>query len=1445
MLRMLSRPPTLSSPSESIVSCLTKLREFTLSKPTAFSQVTRQQIVDAQPNDSSIATTLYFSAYSLWRYFTSAGDLTVLACCADASLMSFSLAREPSHKRNALLLWLMSKAPEIIPIADLRDLTNEVSEICTLEQYACDELRVTTMLLQAHVGVVKSANTSGETGSSDTLLRRNQSFLQELHNHYKERTIYLSDSRTSDEQNAWSFLLGLFPVAETSVQTRSTLGILQKGDLAKAIQAGVHGAVYSYVDRNYQEIQRDLQARLAVKFAPEDALYPEGTVFTLHSQERAQMHPTFARAVQCLRDSHFDEAEALFSRLSREVEGTARDICKNYQAFALGRQGELADARGLLRSLTDARFQYPSAYWNYACFAPSDQPDLQMRAVRNGIESCPHPIILRGLVSLALLLDDRAVLKRWLPVLTLSEALLLSFYLDHDDFSVDERESAIVRLNYYRRNGEPSVPDPLVETTPGKSINEFMNEMLERSQQGAFEFWLQCRPARIAKTLSHLSITSDFFQRTGRLSEALTAFGREIKARINRLERGREDRSLSFETKRRAEQWLITSMTPQLREAGSDIFRMIKLFDGSNTRYRIMPDLRRIREYFDKDGSSSPAPEFTPAVKKDSGPTAPPRVVAGEAKSLTGLRPSPSLDLVLASMGAELYHNLRDSRSIPQHRLNFVRIGEALDSHGHHATSKALSTLVSAWNECVTSAEREEREKAFTHCLEAFGELEKGAREELDGKCLASIRQLLEACRNVNRSLSRQLELLPHLGVTAVELGDIIIDTSADQTSFSVRVNSDQAHPVRIVGATATADNGKVAAILRDPVTELPVLVSQSTPAIITFGVDAPGELNDLTGVDIGITYEFAGEQIKATPILLRATLRQSEQVSIDSPFIHGRKIDRTEVAEHFCGRAAEQAAILEAISNSQRPKICYVEGIRRAGKSSLLESIDYVIGRDKLPLIPVAISCASIGMKQHVGLLILDVLEAILSKVNYHGTPPTREECLEDPERALRIFLRHAADQSDGRRLVIILDDLQVVEEILFALRSSNPVVFLGFVGFLNFIWQDARPGARVAWALAGHRALRQLQVRLPEVLLWNALKKIEVKFLELAVVAEVVRTPLRPLRIDVPDETVERIYLLTAGYPEVVQIMTEKMLLSAGKEHRTTLVPYDAIAAAHAIAESVSFENTWYPRAQLSDGQKSLLTAFVNAVPLGGKIEAFKLVRQRAITPEVEEDVQDLVHRQILDKTADGIVSIKAYVLELWLRGELAREDLGKMSGSVAIFVDVANLTRGSGAALIDSYDGTTVQIADVLRAIERFANSQSPAPRGPRWAVNYPQGSPAVAACNAQGYQIKNIPPELYRKATKDKKKQGADDIVLREQIAETEQDWPRVNNYIIVTGDIDYSLTIKRLLGNGKSVRVFSWRSGKSSTYDVLATSEPKKFTCQALEDLLAQTYETAS
>jgi hypothetical protein len=1036
-------------------------------------------------------------------------------------------------------------------------------------------------------------------------------------------------------------------------------------------------------------------------------------------------------------------------------------------------------------------------------------------------------------VSHALFREDQALLRRWLPCLTLAEALLLAYYFDYELMDSEARDEAIVRLNSYRKIGEPSEPDPTADSLSLKTVESFMNDLLDRKQPAVFQFWLNCRPPRAQKSVNHWVCKADFLQRTGQRKEALEAFRNEVRARLARLEQG-PWRNLFKETQQRADQWLNQTMTPQLRESGGDIYNMLKEFDKSHpsSKWKVTPDQKKFKDFFDR--GEEERSKQTNAIPVSG--AAKPIATTTTARPLAPPVTTVTLDAVLARVGGECYQRFRDVKDIGQVRTSLAELERAFTSASHTRAADTLRNLVSAWDACLVPASEETRRTLMERCKNALGTFEEAIRRELATSQQNVAVQLLNAFRNVHRSVSRSFGFLPALTAKPVE-GEVITLDSLAGTAFAVRVVSAPTSPsVRILGAEAMLDDEVTRFRVRDKLSDLPTFVSPERGAVLTFEAERPLQLTDHRSARIDLTYEYSGDSITAKPTSVTLAPMPCPRLPDESPFIYNRKIEKHEIRGHFFGREHEQEEILDAVSDGQRPKLRYLEGIRRSGKSSLLESVRYEISRLSLPLVPVSWNVSSSGLMDHVGKVIFDLLDAICKEVeiaNLGLVPPDEARCCTNPLQEFRKFVEETGRRLLGKRLVILLDDLHVLVNTAETCRDSNPGLSRGIVGFLNLIWESARPGAVMSWVLAGQRTKGYYQSLPLDVLLWTALRELQIDFLDESTVAAILRGALEESNVLIPDETVEWVHRLSAGYPEVVQMLGEAMFNRARSERRFILTPSDAQDAAEKVASWHSFDGTWYPRGELSAYQKYLLVEFVRTVPVGGRIEAFRLARGNQVTSELNESIKDLVGRHIVDLGNDGLIGIKAYILDIWLHRELLKEKPAEL-GSSSIFLDVANLTGGTGSPVVKLPDGKVVQLADVMDRIEGYALSKSPIPPYPKWVINYPSGCPAVLVCSVKEYQVQNIPDSIYRKASRDKK--GADDIVLQQKISDVEQDYPNLRHFVIVTGDTDYSLAVHRLLQHGKQVHILGWERSVSHDYSILAERHPSLLTVTRLESL---------
>lgn len=1407
--------------TQELQRCLIDLMACSNSPDSPVSGRTATQLSRLNPASSfkTAGPILSYAARDLWIAYSTHGDQTFLDLVNRVSLFLYNGAvfwgAEKWIFSSILHLWMNAQLPTLVRTCDLHDILEDAANLYAFANCTPSDLKLRQGIIEAHAGVCHNLDIEGDKDARESLLRDNAAQLRRIHEEYQQKAV---GRPSEDEVNAWDYLsVGSEDLAPSSATT-----ILMDPGFRDVIRRGSHEGTYDFVSVHMDDIRKVLSERLGARISPDHVMMPEGVIFNTRGEKRFQLDPRFVEGRERLANNDYPRASSIFERLADRLDGHPREIGRNFQAYALAKQDELLLARGLLRDLSRSRFKYPSAHWNLACCIPSEQMDQQLEALAIGLECSPHQRILNGAVYLALLLDDQR-LQKWLPMLTLTEALLVLYQLQWEEMDNEARDAALIRIGLYTRHGEPTLPDPTDDRLSRGEVSNFINALLEGHQEDALEFWLRCREPIAYNRFDYWELRTDFLERTGRRADAVQAFRNELRCRLSFINRGRQiNPAIINVTRNRSEQWLRQCMNPDLRSYGHNLFNMLTTFELQN-RTQLLPRDKRIHIYY---------------------------------QGVETLAPHPlDINALLARVGATCQARLHEVLDLVHVSEQLSDLIAGLRAYGRQASANALERLLDEWKRSDKHTKKEDRKTALANAQSAYAEFQGNLQRDLNQEQWLLAAQLLKAFQRVNDRLARNLHLLPKLLVETLDNLPARIDAESDTTAFALRVrNTPGGATVRLKSASARLDDGQLEFPLKDRLDDVNVAVSQEQSAILTFQTVAGFSLDKPRTVSIELSYEFEGAEYQiAKPFEIPLESYSCPLLPTDSPYIYGRPLESYEIEGHFFGRDWEQGEILDSVQGGQK-KIRYVEGIRRAGKSSLLNSIKHQITKRNLPLIPVYLSAASAGSHDQAGRILYNFLSTIAKDKEVLAASvevPSEARCCANAPLSYSEFVEELSTKIPDRCVLALLDDFQELIATANTAAESNSSLSRGITGLLNVIWELAKPNSRLLWVFSGHRALRQYRSLLPGVLLWGTMKALPIDFLTEEAVGEILTEPLSGSNFIIPPETITRVHRHTGGYPEIVQEIAEGMLEKALEEKRPILTPADADEAAYDLANySDKFAATWYPVAELSREQRALMAAFVNAVPSGGRVPPHRLDPGNQLTDALKAAIDDLVARKILEYGSDGTVGVKAHVLDLWLHRALPTMITEGLNGSVAIFIDVANLTGGTGVTTLSDLETAEgeggipgrFRLATVIDKIEAFSRSLSPAPIAARWVVNYPLRSPAVVECNAKGYQVENIPPDLFRK--------GSDDIVLIEKVSDVEQGYPTVNHFVLVLGDKDYRLTADRLLKNGKFVHIISrsaalGRSDLEHSYDSIARQYPERLTVTRLEELLERTERVAT
>ncbi len=632
--------------------------------------------------------------------------------------------------------------------------------------------------------------------------------------------------------------------------------------------------------------------------------------------------------------------------------------------------------------------------------------------------------------------------------------------------------------------------------------------------------------------------------------------------------------------------------------------------------------------------------------------------------------------------------------------------------------------------------------------------------------------------------------------------------------------------------------------------------VSQNKSAVITLATSETLHPGVRCDIDVSLTYEYEGRECLLPAFHIEMTPEIGPELpSLSwSPYIRRRAIRPDEIEGHFFGRDKEEAFLLSSLRNGLNSAI-YIEGIRRSGKTSLFNALQYRINQQAIPVIPayIDLSLQMAGI-QHVGQILYNIVEevvALLHKSSIEVTPPNPKDFIENMSSAYRKFKNDVADSLTDHRLLILLDDFpKLLDRAKNASLTGDVKLHQGIRDLLDTIKSDCTSAhAKIIWIMAGHIAKMRFRELLGGVYLWAQLEPVPIDFLNTAAVGQILTSPLTGTNMVVPSETVTRVHEHTCGYPEVVQQMGEYMLYRALSEGRNVLTPDDADIQAKAIADGDdAFDDTWFPMDRLVLSDLPLLpfvSALVNATQPGETVQPHLLGPDGKLTDKQNEARRELIALKIFREETDGGIGIKAYILDRWIRRVLNKR-MGGFQGLVSIFIDVANLTSGNGYTVLDGFDLSIgdagrgrFQLSTIMDRILAYAQKISPVPISPnhKWAINYPVNCPAVFTINEKDFRLLHIPDERMKKARREKGEKGVDDITLRDKITTFVPLYPALTDYVIVTGDIDFSATLLNLLSEGKRVHFISRRESKSRYYDAIQREYPLQIRVYDLEELM--------
>lgn len=1423
-----------------VVELLKELRPLAERSGQELSDVTKDQIRGI-PRDhvdpNWVSAPLFFAARNILDSFRRTGNDGSLDLARKLAHCLLAIPQKRRDRRvNAWRAYLGSVFPRLIPNYDILELLKQVTEVSKDHDVVIAEVELLSDVLSSFEGLCKSVERKAPDEVAgkverETLVREYEIGLREIDRRFRAHAKHLPQHRVVEEEILFK---GLVPndsnSAGTSHGTNQPQNLFTDRVVMELIREGDRTMISEYIGNHRDEIETTLRRLLDVQLDLNHLMRPEGSISDTAGDRRGQMDPHFRQAVDLIDKERYGDAERVLRAHEFRWGDAGIIIAGNWLAYARAKNGEKILAKDHLRGLLSRRPTFSSIYWNLACCTDLENQGQRLEALSAGLENAPHPRLLHAGVCVALDTGNEDFLRKNLPCLTLPEAVLLNLYLEMDN----DPDPLMVRLNLYAREAGEKLEIP--EGLSRAKWDSFINTMIFRKHNEPIGFVLRVMEKTSRRKWQFWEIKTDYLYLSDKRRDALLSFREELRWKLAAMVQtsGPGYKLNAKVVQSRIEDMLNRCMSSEdLKEQGHAIYKMVN--DHVN-RYpqnkMLLPRAPRIRRFYEpptpsvaNHPSTRPDPEEFDGKSRTVGVTSGRSMPSTSAATLTEVNPK---DL-LSDKGEILSSILHGIDDVPSSRNHFDEVIQGLKRRSYERSAAALESLVTAWEKFSSISDMDEKTRCFEEAREFHIEFKSNLVTELPEDLWRASRRLQEVITRLLQRLPRDLELLPDLSVEGLPDGTACADGEAERSSFAVRVRAEwkgrevpEKNNFRILQASAR---------LRDEV--LPLLdklsgdgiiattVSSDHTAVLTFQTVRGQCTETPENVAIELAYKMEGTDREfrpspfSVPIIHRLPTAFPEIKEGIQPYFYGRAIEtEEELRKHFVGREAQRKRLLDAVEGGQKQWV-YVEGLRRTGKSSLLYSLVQDIRDKGLPIIPVYLGSIKMSSLGHPCKLLSEYFNTIASSLAETGTGfrldlPSEDECIANINRAYNIFLKNLDDVlPEGTTILGLWDELH---DFVDATADLPKELQRAAIGMLDLI-RDRTPGSRMAWIFAGQRTIGEYRTKLGGPQIWGMLGRNPVRtdFLDIHDVRTIMIRPIAGLGIDVPDETVARVQYMTQGHPEVVQELAERMLYAAEKEHRAILTPSDAYSAALdvVIRNHMTFSETWCPYLYLGANQQRLINRFTLEAHVGNDIEIQRLDVRGLETPEMQSAIRDLQDRKIMEFT-DGRAKISAWILDLWIRKWISGQpDIRKGPREfAAVFIDIANLTRGNGAAVLTDMDTNkgdptrgSWRLTTVLRKIEDYVKKIAPDEIVEKASVNYPRNSPAITELRNMRYQ----PLEVMKtwKAT--------DDNVLIQRINNVLRDFPtRIQHFFIVTSDKDYVPVVEALLEAGRSVHIIGLR-----------------------------------
>jgi AAA+ ATPase superfamily predicted ATPase len=377
-----------------------------------------------------------------------------------------------------------------------------------------------------------------------------------------------------------------------------------------------------------------------------------------------------------------------------------------------------------------------------------------------------------------------------------------------------------------------------------------------------------------------------------------------------------------------------------------------------------------------------------------------------------------------------------------------------------------------------------------------------------------------------------------------------------------------------------------------------------------------------------------------------------------EPPFIVGRPVK----GAYFVDREEELRKLLALVEGVQKgaSSNSALIGLRRTGKTSVLENLEVRLGSNK-KLVPVIVNCYGIAAKSRLAKVLAD--KTIESYVHKTGDKAYLKRLTKAIAKAAKSAISRVSEVKFAEFSLKLRDknteEDSLLEEALQYVESLAHDKSVFFIVMLDEFQDVVRWGndtlkrirtvvqsqKRVCYVLAGSATsvMRNLVYKRPSPF-YRQLVEIPIKKLDKTTVSAFLKRRFAVARMRVADPVIEKIAILSDGYPDYVQRLGLELYLSIGQGGSVTVEQVDTAYEGMVVSLDGEFENYF---SSFSPLEREILVALAM-----GKIQPSEVAREvRKPIFNISKTLTTLINFGILEKPMKGQYRITDPVFADWL--------------------------------------------------------------------------------------------------------------------------------------------------------------------------------------------------